>query len=61
LLLGSGEGMGEEVEVFIDRSFAEERSGTVYQVPAHVGLPVLQRMLDEEFFLGAEKSGNVTI
>ena len=57
LLLGAGEGVREEVEILIDHRFVQVRRRMMNHLPAHVGLPVIERMLVEKLFFGAEKIG----
>src|ERR1035437_9366938 len=58
LLFGSGQRAREEVEVLIDYGLVQERRSMVDHVPAHVGLPVMERMRGDEFFFGAEEGGS---
>ena len=57
LLFGAGQGAGEEIEILIDDRFVQVRGRAVNHLPAHVGLPVVERMLGEQLFFGAEEIG----
>ena len=55
LLFGAGQCTREEVEILIDHRFVQVRRDMMNHLPAHVDLPVLERMRGDQFFFGAEK------